>query len=56
MPEEKIRIGQEAPDFTLRDENRQEVRLHDLRGRRLTGTRPGVAAAAARLAPPWAAG
>jgi peroxiredoxin len=32
MAEEKIVVGQQAPDFTLRDENRQEVRLSDLRG------------------------
>jgi mycoredoxin-dependent peroxiredoxin len=32
MAEEKIKVGQEAPDFTLRDENRQEVKLSDLRG------------------------
>lgn len=28
----EVRIGQEAPDFTLRDENGQEVHLKDLRG------------------------
>ena len=33
MPEEKIRVGQEAPDFTLPDENRQSVSLRDFRGR-----------------------
>ncbi len=27
-----VRIGQEAPDFTLRDENVQPVHLQDLRG------------------------
>jgi mycoredoxin-dependent peroxiredoxin len=27
-----VEIGQEAPDFTLRDENNQEVKLSDLRG------------------------
>ncbi len=27
-----IQVGQEAPDFTLRDENNQQVRLQDLRG------------------------
>jgi peroxiredoxin len=33
MAEETIKVGQEAPDFTLRDENRQEVSLSGLRGR-----------------------
>lgn len=32
MAEETIKVGQEAPDFTLRDEGRQEVKLSDLRG------------------------
>ena len=32
MAEEKITVGQDAPDFTLRDENRQEVKLSDLHG------------------------
>ena len=32
MAEEKIQVGQEAPDFTLRDSDRQEVKLSDLRG------------------------
>ena len=32
MPDEKIRVGQEAPDFTLPDENLQPVRLRDFRG------------------------
>lgn len=27
-----INVGQEAPDFTLRDENNQDVHLRDLRG------------------------
>jgi peroxiredoxin len=27
-----VTVGQEAPDFTLRDENNQEVKLSDLRG------------------------
>jgi peroxiredoxin len=27
-----IEVGQEAPDFTLKDENNQPVRLRDLRG------------------------
>lgn len=33
MAEEKIKVGQEAPDFTLRDEDNAEVRLSSLRGR-----------------------
>ena len=28
-----IEVGQEAPDFTLLDEQKNKVRLHDLRGR-----------------------
>ena len=32
MAEEKITVGQQAPDFTLRDSDRQEVKLSDLRG------------------------
>jgi mycoredoxin-dependent peroxiredoxin len=32
MAEEKIKVGQQAPDFTLRDSDRQEVKLSDLRG------------------------
>jgi peroxiredoxin (alkyl hydroperoxide reductase subunit C) len=28
-----VAIGQEAPDFTLRNENNQEVKLSDLRGK-----------------------
>lgn len=28
----KVAVGQQAPDFTLRDENNQEVRLAGLRG------------------------
>lgn len=32
MAGESITVGQEAPDFTLRDENRQEVKLSELRG------------------------
>ena len=29
---DQIQVGQEAPDFTLRDEQNQEVKLSDLRG------------------------
>ena len=29
---DELRVGQEAPDFTLRDEQNQEVKLSDLRG------------------------
>jgi mycoredoxin-dependent peroxiredoxin len=29
-----IEVGADAPDFTLRDQNNQEVRLSDFRGRR----------------------
>jgi peroxiredoxin len=32
MAEETIQVGQEAPDFTLRDEERKEVKLSELRG------------------------
>jgi len=32
MAEETIKIGQDAPDFTLRDEDRQEVTLSALHG------------------------
>ena len=32
MANETITVGQEAPDFTLRDENREEVKLSALRG------------------------
>lgn len=32
MADEKIKVGDEAPDFTLRDENNQQVKLSDLRG------------------------
>lgn len=29
----ELRVGDAAPDFVLRDQNRQEVRLSDFRGR-----------------------
>jgi peroxiredoxin len=32
MAEELIKVGQDAPDFTLRDEERNEVKLSGLRG------------------------
>ena len=34
MPEPKIKVGDMAPDFTLRDQNRKEVKLSDFRGKK----------------------
>jgi cytochrome oxidase Cu insertion factor (SCO1/SenC/PrrC family) len=33
-PEPKVKVGQIAPDFTLLDQNRKEVRLSDFRGKK----------------------
>ena len=32
-PEPKVKVGDMAPDFTLRDQNRKEVKLSDFRGK-----------------------
>ena len=32
---DELQVGQEAPDFTLRDEQNQEVKLSDLRGQKV---------------------
>jgi cytochrome oxidase Cu insertion factor (SCO1/SenC/PrrC family) len=32
-PEPRIKVGDMAPDFTLRDQNRKEVKLSDFRGK-----------------------
>ena len=34
VPEPSIKVGDEAPDFTLRDQNGKEVSLHDFRGKK----------------------
>jgi cytochrome oxidase Cu insertion factor (SCO1/SenC/PrrC family) len=31
-PEPSVKVGDVAPDFTLRDQNGKEVSLHDFRG------------------------
>jgi len=31
-PEPSVKVGDVAPDFTLRDQNNKEVSLHDFRG------------------------
>ncbi len=31
-PEPAVKVGEVAPDFTLRDQNGKEVSLHDFRG------------------------
>ncbi len=33
-PEPAIKVGDEAPDFTLLDQNRKPVSLHDFRGKK----------------------
>jgi cytochrome oxidase Cu insertion factor (SCO1/SenC/PrrC family) len=33
-PEPTIKVGDEAPDFTLLDQNRKPVSLHDFRGKK----------------------
>ena len=33
-PEPTIKVGDEAPDFTLVDQNRKQVSLHDFRGKK----------------------
>jgi cytochrome oxidase Cu insertion factor (SCO1/SenC/PrrC family) len=33
-PEPKVKVGQIAPDFTLLDQNRKEVKLSDFRGKK----------------------
>ncbi len=33
-PEPKVKVGDAAPDFTLRDQNGKEVSLHDFRGKK----------------------
>lgn len=32
-PEPKVKVGDMAPDFTMRDQNRKEVKLSDFRGK-----------------------
>lgn len=34
MPEPTVRVGDMAPDFTLRDTHGKEVSLHDFRGKK----------------------
>jgi cytochrome oxidase Cu insertion factor (SCO1/SenC/PrrC family) len=33
-PEPSVKVGDEAPDFTLMDQNRKQVSLHDFRGKK----------------------
>ena len=33
-PDPKIKVGDAAPDFTLMDQNRKEVKLSDFRGKK----------------------
>lgn len=33
-PEPTVKVGDTAPDFTLRDQNRKEVQLSDFRGKK----------------------
>jgi cytochrome oxidase Cu insertion factor (SCO1/SenC/PrrC family) len=32
-PEPKVKVGDMAPDFTLKDQNRKDVKLSDFRGK-----------------------
>ena len=34
MPEPAVKVGDEAPDFTLLDTKRNQVSLHDFRGKK----------------------
>ncbi len=34
MPEPTVKVGDMAPDFTLRDTHNKEVSLHDFRGKK----------------------
>jgi cytochrome oxidase Cu insertion factor (SCO1/SenC/PrrC family) len=34
LPEPTIKVGDIAPDFTLKDQNGKEVSLHDFRGKK----------------------
>ena len=34
MPEPTVKVGDMAPDFTLRDTHGQQVSLHDFRGKK----------------------
>lgn len=34
QPEPKYKVGDIAPDFTLKDQNGKEVALHDFRGKK----------------------
>jgi len=34
-PEPAVKVGDEAPDFTLTDQNRNKVSLHDFRGKKM---------------------
>jgi cytochrome oxidase Cu insertion factor (SCO1/SenC/PrrC family) len=34
MPEPAVKVGDEAPDFTLRDTKMNQVSLHDFRGKK----------------------
>jgi cytochrome oxidase Cu insertion factor (SCO1/SenC/PrrC family) len=33
-PEPTVKVGDEAPDFTMLDQNRKPVSLHDFRGKK----------------------
>ncbi len=33
-PEPKVKVGDMAPDFTLRDQNGKDVSLHDFKGKK----------------------
>ena len=34
MPDPKVKVGDMAPDFTLKDHNRKDVKLSDFRGKK----------------------